>query len=182
VKLTRFERWMIVSQLKVLEATDPDGAKTYAKLAGGVSANYEFCNGEAMDLFTNPGSEGLTDEECRETFDILSMFRALDRSKATQFLPADEHFRVAFEGFDANNDSQFGFCKYLLEEDGRFQELLKGGQNPNSHNAASLDTYRRQLRVYRGFNSPVELNADQVRAIAAEFVHPSQRGPKPVTN
>ncbi len=174
MKLTRIERWILSNQMRILEILDPNEAKYYATAGEALRSGYEIAY-EWLTQSLNCEPHTMNEEECREVLDILNLFRALDASGASGKVTKDDGWTIRFEGFDANNDKQWGFCRYLIESEGKFQELSVKGKNPNSHSVASLDRYRRQLAIYKRVGSPPKLTDEEIKEISAAAVHPEYR-------
>jgi uncharacterized protein len=97
--------------------------------------------------------------EVTETYNILDMYRSIESSFQNfsdaekervkiESHPSQEYVR--FQGFDANNDPQYGILHDLVNVLGTYDER-KGGII-NSHSSVSLLKYRRMLGVFHGMS------------------------------
>lgn len=165
VKLTNVERLMLVNQYKILAKLDGEDEDHgyYSKKAEILERGYEWYY---SDLFRN---ESLPKEISDETMDILDMFRQVEAY--VEQLSEEERAtvnaeRLTFKGFDANNDRHYGFMKFIIERDDRYNEFKD--RYLNSHTASSLPNYIRMLSVYkertRG-NDHKHLSVDDLKAI-----------------
>jgi uncharacterized protein YfbU (UPF0304 family) len=173
MKLSREQRWMLANQYQILEKLYPEEAELHSKarevLENGFELNYDWI---AEHVYEDTMSE----DACQEVIYILDMFSALERSY--QELPekpagvTERH--VMFFGFDGNHETeQFSYASFLIQKEGKFQELADHGDRLNSH-APFLDAYRRMLLVWQQL--PIErkydLSADDIQRIAAAGPHP----------
>ena len=147
MKLTRVERWRVSNQFKILEEVDPESAEYYAEMREAIDSGYLL---EYPPDYVLRDEQTLSDDDCCEVLDILSMFRDLrygyDELKDRSGL---EEWLIELSGFDGNNEAtRLGYCQYICNpKHERFQELHKG-DNYNSH-MPTLDAYRRMLAVWR---------------------------------
>ena len=147
MKLTRLERWMLSNQLRILEALYPDEAKSFAITRTAIECGYTLNYDWSID---NIYRDELSEDACREVFDILEMFSAIERAvdKST-----DEEIKkrpfARFIGFDGNNEShQLGYFRYLVEDLDKYARF-KGDapwDNCNSHMPV-LEIYRQHAAV-----------------------------------
>lgn len=137
MKLDRKERFVIVNQLKILEALFPAEASYYAiqrtAFENGYEAHYEL----AMDSISN---DALTEEESEEVIDTLDMFSALKRSaKSLSDRTGLNDYSLKFRGYDGNHAEEcklLGYARYFVVELERFKDILEGQDNHfdfNSH-------------------------------------------------
>lgn len=171
--LTREQRWMLTNQYLILEKLYPENADHYEltreTLEQGFELNYD-------DYIPHIYERTMSKDACREVIDILEMFRSLERSyRQLPEKPADvtEH-DVTFLGFDGNHETQqLSYAHFLIEKEGKWQELADHGDHLNSH-GPFLDSYRRMLRVWQQLptEQKYELSADDIRGIAAARPYP----------
>lgn len=136
----------------------------------------------------------LSKQDCRRVVDILQMFRIITYSiqrleEHGEQLDKDLLYGLRFRGFD-HNDSLEGhmarYVRYQMRDEDRWEELqpqVAAADNGNSHRQM-LDTYMRMLTEFRRIMKRRErrydsdaylLNIDELRAIDAATVHPSNR-------
>jgi len=138
----------VMEALKINQELDPVLIKTLVVNNDGWALRRKYAG-----IF---GSEAPSDEEVKETGDILWMFGIIESSIARlQGAEADEakgwHYNK-WHGFDGNNDPHYGVAQTMIEELGEFEDSRKG-VNLNSHTQSSLPRYR---RMYDKFNGYVE--------------------------
>ena len=119
MKLSRVERWTLANQYRILEALYPKEAKDHCEAREAIERGYELHYGEIAE-FVYDDQESMTESECREVLDTLSMFDALKRGMASATpRPNVESWRVEFAGFDGNNESkQLAYAKYFCQMGG----------------------------------------------------------------
>lgn len=130
-------------------------------------------------------SELDTDEDVRETHDILTMFRVLqgsyerltaaEKKRVDTAVPPFDGKDLYFHGFDGNHDAHCSIAHFMTEELGLYEE--QKGRAMNSHGSV-LDTYRRMHGAYETFLGSLHgkgLSADQLIDVLKARVHPTQR-------
>jgi len=161
MNLTKVERLLIVNQFKILENLYPDEAKYYAQQRKAVEYGYTLHYDVVFDALYNEMSQS----DCQEVLDILSMYRALTFSyQALSNKKGIEEDNIRFEGFDGNEEtSQYLYAKYFILDLERFDELTYGEKHPefNSH-APKLRRYREMLAVWRSYTDNHNLNKEQI--------------------
>ncbi|MCE7483743.1 YfbU family protein [Microbacterium profundi] len=136
----------------------------------------------------------LSKQDCRRVSDILEMFRIITYSVPRledqgEKLDKGLLYGLRFRGFD-HNDTLEGhmarYVRYQMRDEDRWEELqpqVAESDNGNSH-MKTLDTYMRMLTEFRKIMKTRErrfdrdayfLSADELRAISAAAVHPSNR-------
>jgi len=149
-KLTYTERLILANQFKILSIIDEDNSDGHKYCEDIVTHGYEGFYDELYTGIYNPTPQ----EICTETFDILDMYRGIENSVAGLNESDKKKLdleRIEFKGFDANNDSHYGFMSFLVERADRYDEYK--GKYINSHTASTLDKYRRMLKVFNTFGS-----------------------------
>src|SRR5690554_2196846 len=114
MKLNTLQRLMLSSQLRILEALDPERAPELARrraaLEGGFALEYDWV---AREL-----EPELAEAECLAVRQALEMFAALRR---VDVAPLDEKTRAAlrFDGFDAQHERSYvRYARFLAAECG----------------------------------------------------------------
>lgn len=136
MKLDIKDRYIIINQLKILEALYPDEASSYAIHRTAFEAGYEAHYSWAMDfVYEDTLTKDLTDE----VVNTLDMFRAIsfyirDKKDIENLNP----YRLKFSGYDGNDNlesSLMGYARYFVVELNRFQEILEQDEffDFNSH-------------------------------------------------
>ena len=161
MELSIKDRYIISNQLKILEALYPQDADFYANHRKAIEQGYKLHYSSLVDYFYDE----MTEDECREILDILSMYRAITFSAMRlDDQAALEDRDLSFPGFDGNDEAlQLSYVHYFIVDLGRFDEL-KGEQDYPSFNShlPMLETYQSMLEIWRSFDNKNELNADQI--------------------
>ena len=143
--LTITERQILANQFRILSKLEDD-TEYYEKRAEIVENGYTGQYGEVF----------LVDQEetdyniCRETHDILNMFRYISNSipnltdEERESLNLD---KLTFKGFDANNDEHYHYASFMIEKLGKWAEHKE--MYLNSHNSMTISAYRKMLPVYK---------------------------------
>lgn len=162
--LSEKDRLVIANQLKILEKLYPEEADYYARHRKAVEEGYKL----HYRWLTENFFEEMSEEECREVLDILTMYRVITFSQ--QQLPEGSGISkddVRFPGFDGNNEiKQYSYTQYFVINLDRYSELLGDVEYPdfNSH-TEMLPTYRRMLRAWKELPDQHELSAEQIKHI-----------------
>jgi uncharacterized protein len=167
MKLSRVERWMLVNQMRILEALYPDEAKSIAEQREALEAGYELHYGGFAEHIYDE-KDALSPEACREVLDILSMHRALKFGyDALKDKSGIEESRVTFVGFDGNNETTLmGYTRWFCDSDGgRFKELNRG-DDFNSHDPM-LANYRAMLTEWEKSKDKNRLTKDDIIRITS---------------
>jgi uncharacterized protein YfbU (UPF0304 family) len=173
MKLSIVERFLIASHLQNLANLNPQDAQHYDHQREAIENGYEYHYSEVLGTITE---DVLVEEDCQEVLDILHMFDVLEYS-ASQMSPKPEikDWQYTFRGFDGNNEpKQLRYAEWFCT-DGRYAAFE--ARMPNGFNSHSrvLDTYRRQLQVYRDLGEPLTVTKEQLEAVAAAAIHPDHR-------
>lgn len=151
MKLSKKDRVLLINQYRLLAVLCKDEEAHYRELIGILENGYE--------IFYSMVDEWISDdmpiEDGRFVLNILDLYRAIEhlkRSSKSREL-ADHHFSF-FRGFDGNNETEYmGFCRFLIEEQGKFQEQQQyfvENDHLNSH-MPMIDKYKRMLEVAATF-------------------------------
>lgn len=157
--LTKQERLSLANQFRILQGLHKDDSylvKHYQHLEEIVHRGYENLYYEIFDGLWKP----MPDEDSAEVIDILCMHRALYDSLGATPNP-EELDKVKFQGFDANNESEYlSFARFITADGDKFSEI----QIFNSH-CPTLARYRRMLAEWRRLGSNARLSKAQVESI-----------------
>lgn len=170
MKLSRTERWILSNQFSMLErlSSNPDDVEFYKKAQNVVNNGYELhYRWLSEHIYDEPHT--LSEEECREVIDILTMFDAIKQSytRLTDTSGIVEH-RAEFQGFSGNDETkQMSYARFFCTEDGqpRFADLSKG-DNFNSH-FPILDRYRRMLTEWENSKDKYSLTKEDIIRITS---------------
>lgn len=142
-KLSVTERQILANQFRIL-----------AKLEENESLNVKAdiltfgYTGKYHEVF-NVHSDEVPIEVCKETGQILNMYRRINNTIATLTSEQKESVdldRIAFKGFDANNDSHYHYASFMIDEMNLWQEHK--GKNINSHTYSTLVKYKKMLEYH----------------------------------
>lgn len=139
--LTLVERQLLTNQFRILSKIDPAEKSTEAK----IEILEKGYTGRYFELFD------ITIEEiplaiCDETEQILNMYRRITTAMTTLSDADKENINedlIAFEGFDANNDSHYHYMRFMVEKLNLWKEYR--GVLLNSHSPFSINKYRKML-------------------------------------
>lgn len=136
--ITNTERRILINQYRILTAVDPANATDYQKNLGILESGLVGMYGDVIEP-----AEEKSEEDYRETMDILDMFRVIDvAKKGTRH---SSNMLLEFEGFD-HHDDHYHIASLIVEEHGRWTER-KGSLEATG--GGTLDRYRRMLPVYK---------------------------------
>jgi uncharacterized protein YfbU (UPF0304 family) len=154
------ERRILANQCLILAKLDVNNADHYERGAEAFESGYEGAYGQFMQV----GDETMSQEACSEVHEILTMFQSLGNSYTALLDPTGlRQDDIIFHGFDANNEEQFGFYKWLKRN--RQWNHINGGDDGNSH-APNMAAYRRMLIAWRASADPHSLSQDDIKRIA----------------
>jgi uncharacterized protein YfbU (UPF0304 family) len=157
MKLTDQERIILINQNRILALLDEDNADDYQKvitvLEKGLVTEYEEV------LYLEPP---MSETDCREVLDILTMFNALYYSyDRLEDKGGIDELKVRFIGFEGNNEGrQLGYARYLIEQDDHYTHLVDG-KDLDSHGPV-IDGYREMLDRYKALGEPRLLTREQL--------------------
>ena len=145
MQLTQTERLLLANQNRILALLDEDNSINHLFKAEILENGYEGLFHECFESI----SEGVSDETCRETHDILTMYYVINNLIGT--LSDDQKAslqldKITFKGFDANNDDHYGFMNFLIDKANLYKDLKD--KYLNSHSISSIEKYRRMLPLY----------------------------------
>lgn len=173
IKLTIAERLILANQYKILSdlsrLRDDDYQAERNLVNKEIFENgYE---GEYLEVFQGY-DEVVSVEVSEETSAILNMYNRIN--DAIEILTPEEKSnldldKIAFEGFDANNDDHYRYLRFITEKLDKWEKYKN--VNLNSHSIYSIRKYRKMLDKFKEF--PYEfgsnLNLEQIRQIIASL-------------
>jgi hypothetical protein len=163
MKLTTVERLTLLNQYRILEKVDPDNASVYKEATEILRSGYTLEYWSALMNGIDP--DEMSEDDCREVIDILSLYRAL--KKALRDLPEGTLAAkdAEFPGFDGNEESKhFAYTKFLIEDQHKFGE----SQALNSHWPGNLQRYRARVAAWKESADKWELTAEDVKRILSQ--------------
>jgi uncharacterized protein YfbU (UPF0304 family) len=162
VKLTRTERWILANQYRILESVDRQNADHYRDARMVLEEGYELHYDEiAENIYRDELT--LSEAECTEVLDILSMFMALqDSYNALSDKSGIDARKIEFRGFDGNNETkQMVYARYYCRPKSGHFAGLEHSEGFNSH-SRSLDHYQRMLSRWRQGGEQHSLSKEQI--------------------
>lgn len=167
MKLTKFERWVLSNQFRILEALYPQEAKAMGANREALECGYEYEYRE-MSQHIYDDKDSLDEKECMEVINILSMFRAIhDGMEKIKDITDIDEFKSKFSGFDGNGSkegSYLSYARYFCEKGDRFAELKQGNFDFNSH-MPMLRIYRPMLEEWNKVEKKYELSKEDIMRI-----------------
>lgn len=173
IKLTIAERLILANQYKILSELSKLRGDTYQEEINLVNQEI-FENGyegEYQEVFQGY-NETVSVDVSNEVSAILNMYNRID--DAIEILTPEEKInldleRIAFEGFDANNDDHYHYLKFIIEKLDKWQKYKN--VELNSHSNFSIQKYRSMLNKIKEFPFEYEkkLNLEQLRQITESF-------------
>jgi uncharacterized protein YfbU (UPF0304 family) len=157
--LTKIERLILANQCAILAILNESDAESYERYREALENGYEAGYRGLLDNM----EDGLSADQCTFVIDVLTMYDALQRSQralpAPSAIPPD---KVAFLGFDGNNESEYrGYTDFVVTQEQRFDYLNFGGMGFNSH-MPMAGRYRSMLVKWRAYDASYELTEQQL--------------------
>jgi len=175
MKLSRTERWILSNQYLILEKLDPDYGYDQVRrvIEEGFELEYEQ---QAQHIYGDDYC--LTETECKEVLDVLSMYARIQSAcRNLDPKPDVSELSTKFFGYDGNGEVKFlGYAQYLCGNGRRFTDVEVVSTDLNSH-MPIRDAYKRQLREFRNSSDPFHLSASDVERIVGARTHPANREP-----
>jgi uncharacterized protein YfbU (UPF0304 family) len=165
ITLTKKDRLILINQYRILAWLSRGEESHYLELIDILERGYEVFYSMVDEWI----SEDMPESEGRFVLEVLSLYRAIEDVKRSSRDPRllNHHLSI-FPGFDGNNESEYlGFCRFLLEKQGKFQEqqqYLAVNDGMNSHRPM-IDTYHRMLQAAGDISNVRRLSPEEVIAI-----------------
>ncbi|WLH74070.1 YfbU family protein [Pseudomonas fluorescens] len=159
--LDKKDRIILINQYKILAALDTEDRSHYKELIDILENGYSIF----YSMIDQWVGDDMPVEEGRFVLDVLDLYRAIeDLKRSTKDSLITSHSYATFRGFDGNNETEYmGFCRFLIETQGKFQEqksyLLKN-DNFNSH-MPMIPKYSRMLRKRAELNVEFSLTPQE---------------------
>ncbi len=164
MKLSKFERFIISNQFKILEKLYPEEADYYASSRKAIEEGYTL----HYDWITDHLYDEFSIEDCKKVLDILDMYSSIKYSYDRIDDKEDiETTFLTFPGFDGNNESHhMVYTQYLINDLDRFPELKYDQKYPdfNSH-MPTLQKYRNMLTKWNQTADKLNLSKDDINRI-----------------
>ncbi len=165
MELTKTERWILSNQYKVLESLYPDEAEDYGNCRKVLERGYELHYNE---ITGHIDADVMSEDECDEVIDILTMFKLLRRAyDDLQEKPDIEELLLKFSGFDGNNErKQLSYARFFLSHDSGRVNDLDWPDVSNSHFPV-IEDYRRMLIEWKKSKKEYHLTPDDIVRISS---------------
>ena len=165
ITLTKKDRLILINQYRILAELKKGEESHYLELIDILESGYEVFYSMVDEWI----SEDMPEHEGRFVLEVLDLYRAIEDVKRSSRDPRLlSHPLCIFPGFDGNNESKYlGFCRFLLEKQGKFQEqqqYLAKNDGMNSH-MPMIDSYRRMLKAAGNISNVRRLSPEEVMAI-----------------
>lgn len=165
MKLSKKDRVLLINQYKLLAALYKEEEAHYRELIGILENGYEIF----YSMIDEWISDDMPTDEGKFVLNILDLYRVIDdlkRSSKNQELA--DHPYSFFRGFDGNHETEYmGFCRFLIDEQGKFQEqqqyFLKN-DHLNSH-MLMIDKYKRMLGVAENISDVWKMTVEDALSI-----------------
>jgi uncharacterized protein YfbU (UPF0304 family) len=166
-------RLLLANQYRLLELSAPDEGirEHYRNAVTILERGYELEYHTITDSFFEPMSE----EECREVYDILEMLSDLKFAygEVGEASGVDE-VAISFRGFDGNNEAKWlAYASFLMTELGKWADLAPARRDGLNSHMPMLGRYRAMLRVWRPVREnhisnfdATALTSDEIKQIA----------------
>jgi len=165
ITLTKKDRLILINQYRILAELKRGEESHYLELIDILESGYEVFYSMVDEWI----SEDMPEDEGRFVLEVLDLYRAIEDVKRSSRDPhLLNHPLSIFPGFDGNNESTYlGFCRFLLEKQGKFQEqqqYLAKNDDMNSHRPM-IDRYRRMLNAAGNISNVRRLSPIEVISI-----------------
>jgi uncharacterized protein YfbU (UPF0304 family) len=138
MKLSSYERTVLVNQFRILQHLDKGSADHWKKAEDVFDNGYELEYGHYL---IDREDDSLTEEQCREVLDIMDVFRTLANAKS----------EVKFDGFDGNHPYEgklLGYLHFLWKTE-RYAESNHGDNDGGNSHGEMLPVYRRMVAAWK---------------------------------
>ena len=177
MKLSKLERINLIHQHRIMLKLYPDEAAENEKAIDILSNGYEFLYDELYQ-FIYDGDDVMSEDECKEVWETLSMFDSIDRTVKSLELEHDSSMGTMFFGYDGNNEGKFlGFAEFTIMKEGRFSYLPLNKDNSFNSHMPARGIYQRMLEVWKQIDVSTRhpMSKANLDAVLAAAVHPSNR-------
>ena len=146
MKLSKAERLILANQFELLSMKDNNylSKKTCENYSTILLQGYELLYD---DIFSGM-DETVSSEKCRFALDVLSMYRIISSSYSNLESTSLTKEDIAFKGFDGNNEDEYHFAKFFINDMNRFKDLTDNEFMEFNSHSTSIPRYERELDVY----------------------------------
>lgn len=164
MKLSKFERLMLVNQFKILERLYPDESDYYQVQRKALEWGYARHYKDLLKWI----SDEMSKEDCDEIVEIIDLHRVLYSSYSNLVDKGNISLEdIGFRGFDGNVEAQeLLYTVYCMHDLDGYQELRGGRQKDDfSSHSPMLGKYRRMLKVWSGKSRSGQLSKEDIEDI-----------------
>ena len=160
-RLNLFNQYSILHELSILR-DDKYNEEKYDICMTIISNGYEGEYGFLFDVL----SEVFPAEESEFVWQTLQMYSSIYFSYSKLSETKLEKKEILFPGFDGNNEFQhYAFCKFILEDLKRFDELSEGNRADFNSHAEKCPQYRRMLLRWESMGRPMTLSEQAIESL-----------------
>ena len=178
MKLTKQERIGLIHQHRIIQRLYPDEVTDNEKAIEILINGYEYLYDELYGCVYD-GEDTMSEEECKEVWDTLSMFESIDRTIKDMGAKHYDGMGTKFFGYDGNNEGKFlGFAEFTVMKLRRFSHLpLEKDNYFNSHTPAR-NTYGNMLSVWKKIDvaERYPMSQENLDKVLDASGHPKQIG------
>lgn len=171
MKLSKAERLILANQFQLLSTQENNymSQETCKNNVTILLKGYELLYD---DIFSRMNEE-VNSEQCRFVLDVLSMYRTISNSysdlseKDSTLTKRD----IAFGGFDGNNEKEYSFAKFFIQDYDRFRDLEENEFMKFNSHSPSIAKYENELNAYNEIinskkqSSRFKLTEDEINVI-----------------
>ena len=178
MKLTKQERIGLIHQHRIIQRLYPDEVTDNENAIEILINGYEYLYDELYGCVYD-GEDTMSEEECKEVWDTLSMFESIDRTIKDMGAKHYDGMGTKFFGYDGNNEGKFlGFAEFTVTKWRRFSHLpLEKDNYFNSHTPAR-NTYGNMLSVWKKIDvaERYPMSQENLDKVLDASGHPKQIG------
>ena len=140
------ERQILANQFRILSKLEKDDTQLYSLKIQILEQGYR----RHYDKIFNVTPTEACEEICKETVEILSMFRYIFNAiplLSDHEIESIDFFKLRFKGFDSENDAHYHYAKFLIEKLEEWQEHRD--MYLDSHDPETIEEYRKILNTCR---------------------------------
>ena len=141
IKLSIIERQMLANQYLILSYLEENESELNKLKSEILMEGYTQGYNQVFSL-----SEEIPIEICKETIEILNMYRSIDNTIGPLSQEDKDKLdleKIQFEGFDQQSDPHYRYAKFMIEKENKWDEHKD--IKLNSHDPFSLRKYKKML-------------------------------------
>ena len=162
MEFNKHNRLLLINQYKILAALNKDDEASYLELIEILESGYSIFYSMIQERI----SDEMSEEKSEFVLDVLELYQLIyDAKKTTEDTRITDHHLSNFIGFDGNSEFEYrSFCQFLIETQGKFEELKSSRNDRMNSHTKMVDTYHEMLERKGEIASQINgrLSADQV--------------------